>query len=100
MLPHVIRFNGAESAPGIATCWNAPAARTAFRARKKGAEGLADFVPVGRQGRPAGHGWRSAASSARSCAELAADAAKQWTGGFNPRKVGEAELLTLYEAAY
>ena len=31
--------------------------------------------------------------------QLAADAAKQWTGTFNPRKVGEAELLALYQAA-
>ena len=32
--------------------------------------------------------------------ELAADAAKQWTATFNPRKVGPEELLSLYQAAY
>ena len=32
--------------------------------------------------------------------ELATEAAEQWTAGFNPRTVGEAELLSLYEAAY
>lgn len=32
--------------------------------------------------------------------ELAGCAAKQWTAGFNPRPVGESELLTIYEAAY
>lgn len=31
---------------------------------------------------------------------LAKEAAAQWTGGFNPRQVGEVELLELYEAAY
>jgi alcohol dehydrogenase len=31
---------------------------------------------------------------------LAAAAAEQWTGTFNPRKVGAEELLRLYEAAY
>lgn len=31
---------------------------------------------------------------------LAAAAAEQWTGTFNPRKVGAEELLGLYEAAY
>jgi alcohol dehydrogenase len=31
---------------------------------------------------------------------LAADAAKQWTAGFNPRNVGAEELLALYQAAY
>jgi alcohol dehydrogenase len=30
---------------------------------------------------------------------LAEEAAQQWTGKFNPRPVGEAELLQLYEAA-
>ena len=32
--------------------------------------------------------------------KLAKDAATQWTGSFNPRQVGEVELLELYEAAY
>jgi len=32
--------------------------------------------------------------------DLARDAAEQWTGTFNPRPVGEAELRRLYEAAY
>jgi alcohol dehydrogenase len=31
---------------------------------------------------------------------LAEEAAQQWTGKFNPRPVGEAELLALYEAAW
>ncbi len=37
----------------------------------------------------------------RSCLpELAAEAEKPWTAGFNPRPVGRAELLELYEAAH
>jgi alcohol dehydrogenase len=31
---------------------------------------------------------------------LAEEALQQWTGKFNPRPVGEAELLGLYEAAW
>jgi alcohol dehydrogenase len=31
---------------------------------------------------------------------LAEEAAQQWTGHYNPRPVGETELLQLYEAAY
>jgi alcohol dehydrogenase len=31
---------------------------------------------------------------------LADLAAKQWTAQFNPRKVGEAELLKIYESAF
>ena len=32
--------------------------------------------------------------------KLAEEAANQWTGTFNPRPVGETELLQLYESAY
>jgi alcohol dehydrogenase len=32
--------------------------------------------------------------------QMAAQAAKQWTAGFNPRPVGEEELLELYQRAY
>ena len=32
--------------------------------------------------------------------QLAVEAAKQWTGTFNPREVDEASLLELYEAAF
>jgi alcohol dehydrogenase len=31
---------------------------------------------------------------------LTEEAAQQWTGRYNPRPVGEADLLQLYEAAY
>ena len=32
--------------------------------------------------------------------KLAKEAAEQWTGNFNPRKVNEVELLDIYKAAY
>ena len=32
--------------------------------------------------------------------ELAEEAEKQWTAGFNPRPVTRADFLGLYEAAY
>lgn len=35
-----------------------------------------------------------------SIPDLAHDASEQWTGTFNPRPVGEAELRSLYEAAF
>ena len=31
---------------------------------------------------------------------LAAEAAKQWTAGFNPRPVGEQDFIQLFEAAF
>jgi alcohol dehydrogenase len=36
----------------------------------------------------------------RELPQLAQEAANQWTAAFNPRPVGEMELLGLYEAAY
>ena len=35
-----------------------------------------------------------------SLSALAAEAAKQWTAGFNPRPVSAADFLALYEAAF
>ena len=35
-----------------------------------------------------------------SLAELATDAASQWTAEFNPRPVSETDLLGIYETAY
>ncbi len=32
--------------------------------------------------------------------ELAAEAAKQWTGTFNPRELTQSEALRMYEATY
>ena len=31
---------------------------------------------------------------------MAKEAAKQWTGGFNPRPVSERDLFELYQKAY
>jgi hypothetical protein len=31
---------------------------------------------------------------------LAAEAAKQWTAGFNPRPIGEKDFVGLFEAAF
>lgn len=99
MLPHVIRFNGLEcdawyrellayapanGAPPPAEGADGLAALVAQLAAKAGIPGRLSQCGVERDKLP----------------ELAQGAAGQWTAGFNPRKVGEAELLALYEAAY
>ena len=100
MLPHVIRFNGAEYAPWYRDLLEGTGGANGFPDPDSGFEGLADFVAklAGEAG---------LADTLSQCgvergklAEMAAEAAKQWTGSFNPRRVGEAELLALYEAAF
>ena len=100
MLPHVIRFNGAEYAPWYRDLLEGTGGANGFPDPDSGFEGLADFVAklAGEAG---------LADTLSQCgvergklAEMAAEAAKQWTGSFNPRRVGETELLALYEAAF
>lgn len=87
MLPAVIRFN--KDAEGFV-----------YQGLAEDPEGLAVRVTNLRKraGLPGRLG--EAQIPRDALATLAQDAAGQWTGTFNPRRVGEAELLRLYEAAY
>ena len=99
-LPHVIRFNAGEVGPLYRELLECAPRSAGLPPPETGAEGLADFV--------AGLLRRSGLASRlaelhvprESLGQLAAEASQQWTGGFNPRKVQEAELLAIYEAAY
>jgi alcohol dehydrogenase len=84
MLPAVVRFNGEvvdhlyrDLSPSLAA--DIEAMRSASRRP----------FTLGELGVERGH-----------LAELAADAATQWTASFNPRPVNESDLLNLYEACY
>ena len=85
---------------GIMNCWNAPPAATAFPRPQRAIDGLADFVAdlVSQAGLIST--LREFEVPRKSLESLAAEAAKQWTAGFNPRSVAAEELLGLYEAAY
>jgi alcohol dehydrogenase len=102
LLPLVVRFNGRDpetrrayaelaSAPEIACASDGhEAALVALVARLESLLNLA--------GMP-----RSLADCGVKKSEiktLAAEAAKQWTAGFNPRTVTEADFVELYEAAF
>ncbi len=99
MLPHVIRFNAEEVGHWYRDLLNAGSQGNGLPPCTDAA-GLADFVA----------GLVSKAELATcisDCgvaedhlAELAQGAASQWTATFNPRTVGEQELLTLYREAY
>jgi len=100
MLPHVIRFNGAEFGSWYRDLLEGTGGANGFPDPASGHEGLADFVA--KLAHEAGLPARLSECGVEQpkLAEMAAEAAKQWTGTFNPRRVGEAELLALYEAAY
>ena len=100
MLPHVIRFNGAEFGGWYRDLLEGTGGANGFPDPASGHEGLADFVA--RLAAEAGLPSRLSQCGVEQATlhELAAEAAKQWTGSFNPRRVGEAELLALYESAF
>ena len=100
MLPHVIRFNGAEYGNWYRDLLEGTGGANGFPDPANGYQGLADFVATltaqaGLAGRLSDCGVEQG-----KLHELAAEAAKQWTGSFNPRRVTEADLLSLYESAF
>ncbi|HEV2969646.1 MAG TPA: iron-containing alcohol dehydrogenase [Pirellulales bacterium] len=100
MLPHVIRFNGAEVNGWYHDLLECTAAGNGFPAAETGADGLAGFVAELAHHAELPSRLSECGVDPNRLPQLAAEAAKQWTGSFNPRKVDEAELLALYRAAY
>jgi alcohol dehydrogenase len=100
MLPHVVR-------------WNAPSAGVRYaelldiagRGRASGAEATAGERLAGRLEDLARAGGlprtlRELGATSDHLSDLAADAASQWTGTFNPRPFDAAAALSLYKDAY
>ena len=98
MLPHVIRFNAEVHGPWYDELVRASANEPGMPSLRTPLE-LADFVR--KLVAHAGLATRLEEMNVHAALlpTLAADAAKQWTGTFNPREVGEAELLSLYQDA-
>lgn len=98
MLPHVVRFN----APAVGGLYGALAADAKLCSAddSRAGELLADRISalVGLSGMPT-H-LANCGVQRRLLPQLAEDAARQWTGTFNPRPVDESSLLGLYEAAF
>jgi alcohol dehydrogenase len=98
MLPHIVRWNGAVVDDRYAELLmdagdiDVPAGTAAKR--------LSDRVGhlAARGGLP--RTLRDAGASRADLPELAADAATQWTGTFNPRPFDRAAALALYEEAF
>lgn len=98
MLPHVVRFNS----PTVGALYGALAADAKIcpaddeRAGNLLANRVSQFVQ--QSGMPTN--LVQCGVERKALPGLAEDAAKQWTGTFNPRPVDESSLLSLYEAAF
>ncbi|HWB13818.1 MAG TPA: iron-containing alcohol dehydrogenase [Pirellulales bacterium] len=103
MLPHVIRFNGVEFDAWYRDLLEyVPSTNGDARhgARDDASQALAEVVS--RFASLAGLPDRLSQCGVErdKLPALAEDAARQWTGTFNPRKVGVEELLAIYETAF
>lgn len=100
MLPHVIRYNGEQVSAWYHEISHSLNGINGFPSFEPGPEGLAAFVAslVKKADLPVRLTDCGVEKSA--LARLADDAAKQWTGTFNPREVKAPELLSLYEGAF
>ena len=98
MLPHVVRWNAAQVGDRYGELLRSRT-RRGRRAAMAG-ERLAERLEA--LARPAGlpRTLRDLGVPRRGFAALAADAATQWTGTFNPRPFDAAAALSLYERAY
>jgi alcohol dehydrogenase len=97
MLPRVIRYNAGHVATGYVEL--ARAAGLASGASVQAAEALAARVERMSAIAELPHTLGSQGVSDGMLTVLADEASQQWTGKFNPRPVGYAELLSLYRMA-
>jgi len=100
MLPHVVRFNG-EKFDGwyqelMASTENMPGMPSAAG----GSGGLADFLTSLVESAKLATHLAGCGVEKDRLPGLAAAAAKQWTGTFNPRDVDQESLLSVYESAW
>lgn len=100
MLPHVVRFNGGQCGGWYQELLQASAGAPGMPEVQDGVEGLAAFVTalLGQAGL-ATHLSECGVEEQR-LPELAADAARQWTGTFNPRPAREADFTAIYRQAF
>ncbi len=106
MLPHVVRFNATTVGPDYAELMRIlqsdvclPTGKSAER-RPCTAEGLADYLAGLVSAAGLSTQLRHLRVEPRQFDDLAEDAARQWTGTFNPRPVDATTLRELYAAAY
>ena len=100
MLAPVIRFNGEAVAAWYVELLQASAGLPGTPAATDGVEGLASLVEQLADKAGLKRKLSECGVERDHLPQLAADAAKQWTGTFNPRELTEPDLLRLYEQVY
>src|SRR4029077_20240955 len=100
MLPHVIRFNAVAVENQYHDFLHESQDGSPLPKLEGGVDGLSDFVSRLLAKAGLATTLRSLSVDPLKLPQLATQAAKQWTAGFNPRQVGEEELLGLYQQAY
>ncbi|RIK73257.1 MAG: alcohol dehydrogenase [Planctomycetota bacterium] len=100
MLPHVVRHNGRTMEREYQDLVLATAFDRATPDQRAGSAGLASFLAETAAQAGLATRLRDQGVEAGRLRELAAAAAKQWTGGFNPVDMTIESYLALYEAAY
>jgi len=99
MLPHVIRFNGEQFGQWYCELLELTAHEPGMPDPRTGPEGLAAFVSaLVEKAKLVGRLSQIDVEPER-LPQLAAEAARQWTGTFNPRELAEDDFLRLYEHA-
>ena len=100
MLPHVIRFNGEQFAHWYVDLLEVTAHSNGCPPPAGGHTALAEYVAmlVEKAGLPTRLSEMGVDSE--KLPTLAADAAKQWTGTFNPRSVNAESLAAIYQQAF
>ncbi len=101
MLPHVVRHNGLH-APGANVAYNELQMQIDDRecSPHEAPQRLAELLSDIRRAAGLAGTLKELNIPADSLPRLAAAATQQWTGGFNPVKLSQADFQTLYEAAY
>ena len=100
MLPHVIRFNAATVEHQYHDLLHESQNGSPLPKLPGGVSGLADFVSEMLHRAGLATKLRPLGVDPLKLPQLAGQAAKQWTAGFNPRPVSEDDLLALYQQAF
>jgi alcohol dehydrogenase len=98
MLPGVIRFNG--SAPEIARLYAGLVSHENGAASNGSAEKLAEKIEALVRTAQLPSSLDGCGVDRKKIPELAEEASRQWTAGFNPRKIGRADFEKLYKEAF
>ncbi len=100
MLPHVVRFNGKKYNAWYQELVSVLDATPNGAGVDKSASGLADFLSQMVKAAGLKVKLESLGIPRDALPRLAVAAAKQWTGGFNPRRVDAESLEQLYDQAF